>query len=452
MLHNCAETCKLCEEAKSRWKQTPEGQKYVDVEPYAALGVSASASSRDIKKAYRKISLKYHPDKTGGDADSTRRFKEAAAAFELVGDPDKRELYDAFAQRKFTGRWQYEQAVRRGDIRGAPRDGLYGKDNSVVTVNDNNAWPLLQQTKTPLLVKFYAPWCGHCQDGAPEFKKAAVLIDKEAKLLAVDCDRLQNVCNHHGINGFPTIMLLWKKRGVKQLYEGDHTAEGFFSFVALSLVSKVHKLTQANFEDKVIKSNPMWLVDFSAGRWCGPCMQMKDEITSVAREMHGIANIGIVNCDDNKDLCGEYNVQSYPHLKLFPRGPNKKQYESIEAHGRGFGAGLKLFNIVAKAALKWRECYDETKTREKLTAIYTKFNRRKVAEIDILLTKHRGNEDDLLKRVAAKYNISKAELEQIELTAGESDDEEDGDEAEGDQGDEDDGGADAAESKQKEEL
>ena len=80
MLHNCAETCNLCEEAKSRWKQTPEGQQYVDVEPYAALGVSVSASSRAIKKAYRKISLKYHPDKTRGDADSTRRFKEAAAA------------------------------------------------------------------------------------------------------------------------------------------------------------------------------------------------------------------------------------------------------------------------------------------------------------------------------------------------------------------------------------
>ena len=45
MLHNCAETCNLCKEAKSRWKQTPEGQKYVDVGPYAALDVSVSASS-----------------------------------------------------------------------------------------------------------------------------------------------------------------------------------------------------------------------------------------------------------------------------------------------------------------------------------------------------------------------------------------------------------------------
>ena len=79
-------------------------------------------------------------------------------------------------------------------------------------------------TKTPLLVKFYAPWCGHCQDGAPEFKKAG-LIDKEAKLLAVDCDRLQNVCNHHGVNGFPTISS-WGKDGNKH-YEGDHTAEDF---------------------------------------------------------------------------------------------------------------------------------------------------------------------------------------------------------------------------------
>jgi DnaJ family protein B protein 4 len=61
---------------------------------YEALGVSESASQEDIKKAYRKLSLQYHPDRNNNSPESTNKFQSISAAYEVIGDEDKRRQYD----------------------------------------------------------------------------------------------------------------------------------------------------------------------------------------------------------------------------------------------------------------------------------------------------------------------------------------------------------------------
>lgn len=61
---------------------------------YYFLGVDENASEEDIKKAYRKLSLKYHPDKNPGDDFFENRFREIQEAYEMVGDKEKRRIYD----------------------------------------------------------------------------------------------------------------------------------------------------------------------------------------------------------------------------------------------------------------------------------------------------------------------------------------------------------------------
>lgn len=70
---------------------------------YQVLGVSRDASAEEIKRAYRKLALKYHPDRNPGDKEAEERFKEAAEAYEVLRDPEKRRAYDLYGHEGVAG-------------------------------------------------------------------------------------------------------------------------------------------------------------------------------------------------------------------------------------------------------------------------------------------------------------------------------------------------------------
>jgi molecular chaperone DnaJ len=70
---------------------------------YDVLGVERSASGDEVKKAFKKKAMKYHPDRTGGDKASEDKFKEAKEAYDVLSDPQKKSMYDQYGTTDFSG-------------------------------------------------------------------------------------------------------------------------------------------------------------------------------------------------------------------------------------------------------------------------------------------------------------------------------------------------------------
>ena len=70
---------------------------------YDVLGVNKSSAPEEVKKAYRKLALKYHPDKNKGDKASEEKFKEASEAYHVLSDSGRRKNYDQFGHAAFEG-------------------------------------------------------------------------------------------------------------------------------------------------------------------------------------------------------------------------------------------------------------------------------------------------------------------------------------------------------------
>lgn len=70
---------------------------------YEVLGIDKNADEAAIKKAYRALAKKYHPDMNPGDAEAEKKFKEASEAYAVLSDPDKRKQYDQFGHAAFEG-------------------------------------------------------------------------------------------------------------------------------------------------------------------------------------------------------------------------------------------------------------------------------------------------------------------------------------------------------------
>jgi len=93
---------------------------------YKILGIDKKAGASEIKKAYRKLALKYHPDKTKGDKAMEENFKKISEAYAVLSDPEKRNQYDTYGSADFQQRFSQEDIFRNFDMGDILKDFGFG--------------------------------------------------------------------------------------------------------------------------------------------------------------------------------------------------------------------------------------------------------------------------------------------------------------------------------------
>jgi curved DNA-binding protein len=96
---------------------------------YKVLGVSKNATDEAIKKAYRKLAMKYHPDHAKGDKASEEKFKKVSEAYAVLSDKEKRKQYDTFGSEGFRQRYSQEDIFRNFDLGDILREFGFGGGN-----------------------------------------------------------------------------------------------------------------------------------------------------------------------------------------------------------------------------------------------------------------------------------------------------------------------------------
>ncbi|MBT8334273.1 MAG: DnaJ domain-containing protein, partial [Deltaproteobacteria bacterium] len=96
---------------------------------YEILGVSKTSSSEEIKKVYRKLALKYHPDTNSGNKEAEEKFKQISEAYAVLSDPEKRKQYDMYGSDGFHQRYSQEDIFRNFDLNEILRQFGFGTES-----------------------------------------------------------------------------------------------------------------------------------------------------------------------------------------------------------------------------------------------------------------------------------------------------------------------------------
>eukprot|EP00817_Percolomonadidae_sp_ATCC50343_P005799 CAMPEP_0117423322 /NCGR_PEP_ID=MMETSP0758-20121206/3976_1 /TAXON_ID=63605 /ORGANISM="Percolomonas cosmopolitus, Strain AE-1 (ATCC 50343)" /LENGTH=365 /DNA_ID=CAMNT_0005206455 /DNA_START=11 /DNA_END=1108 /DNA_ORIENTATION=- len=210
----------------------------------------------------------------------------------------------------------------------APEDVVPG----VIDVTESNHDDVMDGSKYTF-AEFYAPWCGHCKNFAPEVAKLGETIEamkpKDTQIVKVNCVDHASVCSKYGVQGYPTLKFFKKGSTTPEDYTSGRSAKDVLDFIANNGGARMHVyeppsavkvVTPENF-DSVVGGDDNVLLEFYAP-WCGHCKALTPKYEKVgetfARESNCV--VAKVDADAHKSLGSKFDVKGFPTIKFFPKG------------------------------------------------------------------------------------------------------------------------------------
>ncbi|KAG7508673.1 disulfide-isomerase A6 isoform X1 [Solea senegalensis] len=246
---------------------------------------------------------------------------------------------------------------------------MYSASDDVVELTVSNFHREVIQSDSLWLIEFYAPWCGHCQSLAPDWKKAATALKGIVKVGAVDADQHKSLGGQYGVRGFPTIKIFGANKNKPEEYQGGRSSQAIVDGAMNALRSLVKdrlsgksgssgkqsggskqdvvELTNDNFDRLVLDSDDVWMVEFFAP-WCGHCKNLEPEwaaaASAVKEQTKGKVHLGAVDATVHQDLSSRYGVRGFPTIKIFRKGEEPEDYQGGRSRGDIISRALDLFS------------------------------------------------------------------------------------------------------------
>uniref|UniRef100_A0A7N6A2Z5 Protein disulfide-isomerase A6 n=1 Tax=Anabas testudineus TaxID=64144 RepID=A0A7N6A2Z5_ANATE len=272
---------------------------------------------------------------------------------------------------------------------------MYSSSDDVVELTPSNFNREVIQSDSLWLVEFYAPWCGHCQNLAPEWKKAATALKGIVKVGAVDADQHKSLGGQYSVRGFPTIKIFGANKNKPEEYQGGRSSQAIVDGAMNALRSLVKdrlsgksgssgynkqsggggggskkdvvELTDDNFDKMVLESNDVWMVEFFAP-WCGHCKNLEPEwtaaATAVKEQTKGKVRLGAVDATVHQVVSSRYGIRGFPTIKIFRKGEEPEDYQGGRTRGDIIEKALDMFseNAPPPELLEVNELFLITKT------------------------------------------------------------------------------------------
>eukprot|EP00357_Protocruzia_adherens_P022319 CAMPEP_0115012552 /NCGR_PEP_ID=MMETSP0216-20121206/24815_1 /TAXON_ID=223996 /ORGANISM="Protocruzia adherens, Strain Boccale" /LENGTH=388 /DNA_ID=CAMNT_0002381651 /DNA_START=51 /DNA_END=1213 /DNA_ORIENTATION=+ len=221
--------------------------------------------------------------------------------------------------------------------------GLYDANSPVVQLTARNFEDLVINSNHVWVVEFYAPWCGHCKQFAPDYEKLAQALQGVVRVGAVDMTAEKAAGTPYSIKGYPTVMVFGFNKEEPTVYSGTRTVETVMRFALKEVNSLVESrlgiskptqeveneedivvLNDTNFQTTVFTGKESWFVEFYAP-WCGHCKALQPKFQATAATLRSNSQIKLAKVDatENSVIAQKFGISGYPTLIWIPATTNQ---------------------------------------------------------------------------------------------------------------------------------